>query len=105
MRKKFIFWLAKILKVDIFKKQTTEITHRTTGVQFSTIEIKKIISQHELRRRIEQGIDFLDLKNELAVELANRLINEDKVLIEQFKKDIDQTQHIRLVVEIADQKQ
>jgi hypothetical protein len=104
MKKKFVFWIARRLGVKIFEKETTEIIHRTTHMKFSRIEIKKKMPFHEVEARRRIGASFSDLRNELVVELANKLINEGKVTFETFEDQISQIRHFRIYIEAADQE-
>jgi hypothetical protein len=103
MKKRLVFWLARVLNVEIYEKQTTEIAYRTSAIPFSTIDIRKAIPSWQLKDMQMSG-EVTHFKNELAVALANKLIEENKVLIEQYNDDYNRMHHIRLVVEVADQK-
>lgn len=104
MKKRFVFWIAKILKVKVFEKETTEIVHRTTQMKFSRIEIQKIMPLYEVVARMERGESFRDLRNEFSVELATKLIKDGKVVFEQFEDQISRMHHFKIYIEAADQE-
>jgi hypothetical protein len=103
MKKKFVFWIAKTLKVDVYEKQVTEIINRTSYIQFSTIDVRKIVPLWKLEEMQMSG-EIAHFKNELAIALANKMISDNKVSIEQYTDEYDRMHHIRLLVEVADQK-
>lgn len=104
MRNKFVFWIAKMLGVKIFEKETTEIVHRTTHIKFSRIMVEKKMPLYEIKSRKRMGASFSDLKNEMAIELANRLLNEGKVTFETFEDQINRDRRFIIYIEAADQE-
>lgn len=103
MKKKFVFWLAKMLKVEIFEKETTEIVQKVCYKNTSILEVKKRIPDHVVKSMQLKGHAHY-LRDELAVDLAKLMINEGKVVFEQFMYERNRELNVRMYVELVDQK-
>ena len=97
MKHKFIFWLAKILKVNIIDA-IFEHTPRTIKVEQTRLDFKRVTVKHQISRRDSKNVTPMDVNKIILEELSTKLAHEGLVEVREFEDHYNNTINFEAII-------